>query len=132
MVEKDDWRLQINDVEYLRNKYINPTDGVEITEHMPYHKKCVFCWDKVENTHHQWWFMPEDMSCCICEECYHDFKEMFEWKALDGWDIDWTLRCPKCGAELSTVSNQDYKYECDSCKVLYSEDFEDEFEVGDE
>ena len=131
MVDKDDWRLLINDVEYLRNKYMNPTDGAEITEHMPYHKKCVFCWDKVENTHHQWCFMPEDMSCCICEECYHDFKEMFEWKALDGWDIDWTLRCPKCGAELNIISSQDYIYECESCKVLYSEDFEDEFEIGD-
>ena len=130
MVEKDDWRLQINDVEYLKNKYINPTDGAEITEHMPYHKKCVFCWDKVENTHHQWWFMPEDMSCCICEECYNDFKDLFEWKPLDGWDIDWTLRCPKCGAELNIISSQDYIYECESCKVLYSEDFEDEFELS--
>ena len=42
MIDKDDWRLQINDVEYLKNKYINPTDGAEITEHTPYHKKCVF------------------------------------------------------------------------------------------
>lgn len=131
MIDKDEWRLQINDVEYLKNKCINPTDGAEITEHMPYHKKCVFCWDKVENTHHQWWFMPEDMSCCICEECYNDFKEMFEWKALDGWDIDWTLRCPKCRTELTLVSNQDYLYKCEKCKVLYSQDFEDEVELGD-
>ena len=29
------------------------------------------------------------LSCCICEECYHDFKEDFGWKKLDGWDIEW-------------------------------------------
>ena len=90
MVEKDDWRLQ-KDVEYLKNKYINPTDGEEIAKHAPYLKKCIFCWEKVQDDLHQWWFMPEDMSCCICEECYNDFKEMFGWKQLDGWDIDWTL-----------------------------------------
>lgn len=28
--------------------------------------------------------------CCICEEYYSSFKEMFGWKELDGWDIEWT------------------------------------------
>ena len=32
MIEKDDWRL-LNDVEYLKNKYINPTDGEELTKY---------------------------------------------------------------------------------------------------
>lgn len=40
MIEKDDWRL-LNDVEYLMDKYINPTDGEEITKHAP-HLKTVF------------------------------------------------------------------------------------------
>ena len=92
MVSEDDWRL-LNDVEYLKSKYMNPTDGEEIIKHVPYLKKCIFCWDKVQDSPHQWWFIPEDMSCCVCEECYHDFKEAFKWKKLDGWDIDWTLRC---------------------------------------
>ena len=26
-----------------------------------------------------------------CEECYQDFKESFQWKELDGWDIDWSI-----------------------------------------
>ena len=88
MVEKDDWRLR-NDVDYLKNAYINPTDGEEIAKHAAHHKSCIFCFEEVKDTPHQWWFMPEDMSCCICEECYNDFREMFGWKKLDGWDIDW-------------------------------------------
>ena len=88
MIEKDDWRL-LNDVEYLKNMYMNPTDGEEIIEHAPYLKRCIFCWDEVRDIRHQWWFVPIDMSCCICEECYNDFNEMFGWKKLDGWDIDW-------------------------------------------
>lgn len=43
MVEKDDWRL-LNDVEYLKNMCMNPTDGEEIVEHAPHLKQCIFCW----------------------------------------------------------------------------------------
>ena len=90
MIEEDDWRL-LNDVEYLKNAYINPTDGEEIVRHASHHKSCIFCLEKVQNTPYQWWFMPEDMSCCICEKCYNDFQEMFNWKKLDGWDINWDV-----------------------------------------
>lgn len=130
MVEKDDWRL-LNNVEYLKNAYINPTDGEEIIKHAPYHKSCVFCFEKILDTPHQWWFMPEDMSCCICEECYNDFREMFGWKKLDGWDIDWKPRCPKCGVKLTVMANQDYVYECEKCKIMYDENFENELELSD-
>lgn len=130
MVGKDDWRL-LNDVEYLRNAYMIPTDGEEIAKHASYLKQCIFCWDKVRDTPHQWWFMSEDMSCCICEECYNDFKEMFSWKKLDGWDVDWTIRCPKCGTKLTTIANQDYAYECEKCKISYDASFENELELND-
>lgn len=88
MIEEDDWRL-LNNVEYLKRKAINPTDGEEIWIHAPHLKKCVFCWEPVNDNPRQWWYIPVDMSCCICEECYNDFKDMFEWRHLDGWDIDW-------------------------------------------
>lgn len=86
MVPEDDWRL-LNDVEYLKCKYMNPTDVEEITKQVPDLEKCIFCWSKVQDSPNQRWFIPEDMSCCVCEDCYHDFKEMFRWKELDGWDI---------------------------------------------
>ena len=49
----------------------------------------MFCWEKIQDSPHQLWFIPKDLTCCICEECYNDFKELFHWKELDGWDIDW-------------------------------------------
>ncbi|MBQ6796459.1 MAG: hypothetical protein IJP10_00440 [Clostridia bacterium] len=78
----------------------------------------------------QRWFITEEMDCCICEECYRDFKEMFIWKKLDGYDIDWSLRCPKCGTKLKTICNEDYVYECENCNVLYDESF-DELQLND-
>lgn len=70
------------------------------------------------------------MSCCICEECFNDFKDMFHWRKLDGWDIDWTLRCPKCKTEPKVICNQDYVYACENCQTLYDETFDDELELG--
>lgn len=89
MVEKDDWRLTVNDAGYLKNQYINPTDGEEILKYAVYLKSCIFCLKEVRDTPHQRWYVPEDISSCICEECYNDFKEVFGWKLLDGWDIEW-------------------------------------------
>lgn len=63
----------------------------------------------------------KDMSCCVCEECYNDFNEMFRWKELDGWDTGWNLCCPKCRTKLKVVDDEDYIYLCDNCKILYDE-----------
>lgn len=89
MIEKDDWRLLVNNGESLRKASINPTDGEEICKYAPKLKKCAFCLKAVQNDPYQWWFIPNDFSCCICENCFSDFKEMFEWKKLDGWDINY-------------------------------------------
>lgn len=88
MAEKDDWRLSHN-VEFLKKAELNPTDGEEICRHASHLKFCEFCLEPVQDSPHQWWFIPLDLSCCICEVCYSDCKESFEWKKLDGWDIDW-------------------------------------------
>lgn len=55
---------------------------------------------------------------------------MFHWRKLDGWDIDWTLRCPKCKTEPKVICNQDYVYACENCQTLYDETFDDELELG--
>ncbi|MCM1494201.1 MAG: hypothetical protein NC089_00195 [Bacteroides sp.] len=93
MIEENDWRL-LNDVDFLKQSYINPTDGEEIYKHASHLKRCEFCWKFVQDNPHQWWFVPTDLSCCICEVCYNDFKESFEWKKLDGWDIEWSNESP--------------------------------------
>ena len=87
-IAPDDWRLLSVD-DSLKKKEINPTDGEEIGLHAPYLDHCAFCWTQVEHTRHQIWYVPTDLSDCICEKCYRDFKEMFQWRELDGWDIEW-------------------------------------------
>lgn len=128
MAIPNDWRL-FNDVEYLKKAYINPTDGEEICRYAPHLKRCEFCLEPVHDNLHQWWFVPTDLSCCICEECYNDFKEHFEWKKLDGWDIEWFVRCPQCGEVLRRISSEDYVYECSRCRMLFSEDLNDGVEL---
>ena len=63
MIDKNDWRL-LNDVDHLRGTYINPTDGEEICQNAKHLDHCVFCY----------------------------FNEMFKWRLLDGYDIEWTLK----------------------------------------
>ena len=88
MNSQDDWRL-LNDTEHLKNKALNPTDGEEITQYAEYLEMCIFCGEKVQDTPHQRWFIPEDLCCCFCEECYNDFRKAFKWQELDGYDIQW-------------------------------------------
>ena len=35
-----------------------------------------------------------NISCCICENCSNDFNGKFQWKKLDGWDIDFPNEGP--------------------------------------
>ena len=126
MVEKDDWRLQ-NDVEYLKNASMYPKYSKEIIEHAPYLNKCIFCGEKVRNTPpNQWWFIPRDISCCICEECYNDFYEMFHWRQNWMGGIlygPYIAHCLKCGAKMTMFADRDYVYKCEKCKTLYDENF---------
>ena len=87
-VDPDDWRLLSVD-DSLKGKEINPTDSEEIGLHAPYLDHCAFCWTPVEHVRHQHWFIPTDLSCCICETCCRDFRQMFQWRELDGWDLEW-------------------------------------------
>lgn len=87
----DDWRL-LNVDDDLFYREINPTDGEELGLHAPGLSHCAFCWTQVSHTRHQWWYVPTELSCCICEKCFRDFREMFHWRELDGWDIEWNVR----------------------------------------
>lgn len=124
MAEKDDWRL-LNDVEHLKGKYLAPSDGEELARHAPWLKACAFCWEEARKRPRRRWYVPEDAGCCVCEDCFRDFREPFGWKPLDGWDIDWTARCPRCGRPLTAISSQDCLYSCEDCGISYSEDLED-------
>lgn len=88
VTEKDDWRL-LNDVQHLTNQEIDPIDREDIIKYLPNLKHCQFCWGKVVDGKKDFWYLPLDKSCCICGNCFNDFKKLFKWKLLDGWDIEW-------------------------------------------
>ena len=88
-LESDDWRLLSVDVDELMYRDINPTDGEELGLHARHLTHCAFCWTQVEPTLHQYWYLPTDLPCCICENCFRDFRELFHWNELDGWDMEW-------------------------------------------
>jgi len=88
MISKDDWRLR-NDVKHLEGMSVNPTDGEAITLHMEDNRECTFCWRKVSDNPHEHWYVTEDVGSCVCEDCFQDFKDMFCFRLLDGWDIEW-------------------------------------------
>lgn len=79
---KDDWRLT-NQEEYLtsvvlkRIKYNKYSDSWE-------HEHCEFCWEKISENKSDFneAYCTLDEQICICEDCYNDFKEMFNWRTL--------------------------------------------------
>lgn len=92
MIEKDDWRLLAGDGERLKNACLNPADGEEIKRHAPWLKHCEFCLKPVSDSPYERWYLSIDLSCCVCRECFKDFKEVLNFKKLDGWDIEWKDR----------------------------------------
>ena len=87
MDEKDDWRL-LHDTVHLKKQYVNPINGNSILQKLPSLHHCIFCWDTVEKRIYDRWYLPIDQSCCICEDCFQDFRALFQWKLLDGWDLE--------------------------------------------
>jgi len=83
MVDKNDWRLQGQE-EMLRNAkfrietYVAP----KITWD---HDHCTFCWvtfSEYEGDLHKGYRETKD-SHWVCEECFRDFKEMFNFTVVE-------------------------------------------------
>ena len=73
----NDWRIT-NQKSYLYQKkllhipYEHPNENWD-------HEHCAFCWEKIDkNTPIA--YATEDRYRWICEQCYNDFKDMFEWE----------------------------------------------------
>ncbi|MDR1840510.1 MAG: hypothetical protein LBQ86_01115 [Holophagales bacterium] len=72
-----DWRIR-NQMNYLKgvrlvhSKYIQPREDWD-------HDHCEFCTDKIDASTGMAYY-TKDTHHWICEECYADFKELFEWK----------------------------------------------------
>jgi hypothetical protein len=84
MREENDWRLQGQET-YLKclplwwQRYTRYSESWE-------HDHCEFCWAKfmeadVPDVLHEG-YTTEDHDRWICEECFEDFNDLFEWKVM--------------------------------------------------
>ena len=71
-----DWRITTQ-MDYLKGVHLKQSKWVRPREEWD-HDHCEFCWETI--------WEPTGMAYCttdyyhwICEECYNDFKDAFEW-----------------------------------------------------
>lgn len=78
MLEKNDWRL-LNQKEYLMNAKLKKAEYTKPSEKWD-HDHCAFCWDKFSENKEDLTqgYCTTDQKYWICEECFNDFKEMFD------------------------------------------------------
>lgn len=44
-----------------------------------WHQHCNFCWEKATTDEAGTFYCTDDMYHWVCEECFHDFREQFNW-----------------------------------------------------
>ena len=72
-------------IEQYARKHIETTNrGHEFLEgekiqHF-WHEQCEFCWAKALTDKEYSFYCTEDMRYWVCEECFNDFKEKFNWE----------------------------------------------------
>ena len=81
MVEANDWRLR-NQQKYLQGATLlhRPFESYDARDH----EHCAFCWAKFmvgdyPDVLHSGYCTP-DLYHWVCDQCFHDFAEMFDWK----------------------------------------------------
>ena len=79
MVDKEDWRLT-NQEKYLKGVTLIHTIYKRNSDDR--HDHCEFCWEEFENEV-SYGYCTINQYHWICDECFRDFKEMFNWKVLD-------------------------------------------------
>lgn len=74
-----DWRL-VNQHSYLDNKKLvfAEFEPSQLSDH----RHCAFCWDKFGKGENLLaaGYCTSDKKWWICEQCYEDFKEQFQWQ----------------------------------------------------
>lgn len=88
MVDRNDWRLQgqeryLGGATLRRRNYRRPRGNRSWD-----HDHCEFCWAKfmvedVPGVHHEG-YNTRDQYRWICDDCFNDFREMFEWTVEEG------------------------------------------------
>ena len=52
-----------------------------------WHEHCEFCWEKALTDKACTFYCTEDMYYWICEECFRDFREKFNWQERPAEDL---------------------------------------------
>ena len=76
---KDDWRI-FDQPDYLYKAVCEKRKYTKYSETWD-HEHCVFCWAKIseyEGDIHEC-YHAIDADVWICEACFDDFKDMFQW-----------------------------------------------------
>lgn len=79
MSNEKDWRIRdqmdfLYGVELLHRSYSTQKENWD-------HDHCIFCWEKFQSNN-QMGYCTKDLYYWVCEECFSDFKEMFNWKLV--------------------------------------------------
>ena len=85
MLEQNDWRLT-NQEDYLMNAQLYKRPYVQPTFTWD-HDHCSFCWEKFmegncDDTLHEG-YCTKNEKRWICEQCFQDFKEMFQFSLVE-------------------------------------------------
>jgi len=83
MLEQNDWRL-MGQERYLKNAQLRKEAYAPSTRTSD-HDHCVFCTDKFSNLEgylHMGYYAPKG-DHWICEQCYQDFKDTFNFRVED-------------------------------------------------
>ena len=77
-----DWRLT-DQMKYLYRKRL--TKEAFVASPTNDHEHCEFCWSKFgkEDNLMHWGYCTTDKYRWICEKCYYDFRDIFEWSVDD-------------------------------------------------
>ena len=73
----EDWRLLGNFKDITGNKF--KKTKFKSTEKND-HEHCEFCWEKALTDKACTFYCTEDMSYWICEDCFRDFQNKFNWQ----------------------------------------------------
>ena len=79
MCKNNDWRL-MNQENYLKGKELYYINYNMVEEHD--HDHCAFCMEKFYSTK-QKGYCTTDYYHWICEKCYEDFKDIFNWVVIE-------------------------------------------------
>lgn len=80
MMKENDWRLT-NQMNYLFQKALIKEQYKPFRKGWE-HDHCEFCGTRIDASL-PFAYATEDNYYWICEKCYCDFKEMFQWKIID-------------------------------------------------